>query len=317
MSFLDLAVVSGTATATYAVWLRPESAVGPLRVLLGGAFVLLLPGYALTAALFPRQETVESEASGRLAPGSLFGLERLVFAVGLSIVAVPLLSLFLNFTQWGINSQSVFLTLLWFVLVTTGVAAIRRLRVPPTERFRLPVGEVVAGLTRTGPATAVIGMLFVLSIATAGTALVSSDESQQFTEFYIMGVDDETGELVADDYPEEILPIGNAPIFVGIENREGQSTEYTVLVEFHRVQTVDGERSVTDRWQEARYETQLQAGATNGTDLRVSPPDSAAGERVRLTLLLYKGSTPENPGIDDAYRTVHIWVDVPAGGGEL
>ncbi|MDS0281586.1 DUF1616 domain-containing protein [Haloarcula onubensis] len=316
-TLLDLAVVGSIALVTYAVWLRPEVGLGPARVLVGGAFVLLLPGYALTAALFPRRQSELSGVGGRLSPGHLSGLERLVYSVGLSIVTVPLLALFLNFTQWGINSQSVVLTLLWFVLVTTGVAAVRRLRVPPAERFRLPVGSTLGGVTSAGPATALIGVLFVLTLAVAGTALVSADGGQRFTEFYILSEDDETGELVADDYPETVATNRGAPIYVGIENNEGRSTNYTVLVEFHRVSSVDGERTIDARWRQKRYEKQLAAGGANATGVRVSPPDSAAGERLRLTLLLYEGPTPENPRIDDAYRSVHIWVDVVAGGGGL
>ncbi|WP_262176614.1 DUF1616 domain-containing protein [Haloarcula laminariae] len=309
-TLLDLAVVCGIALITYAVWRRQGNPLGPARVLVGGAFVLLGPGYALTAALFPRRAS--TEAGGRV---TLSGLERVVFTVGLSIVTVPLLALFLNYTRWGITAWSVVLTLVWFVLVAAAVAAVRRLQVPPAERYRLPVGDSLAGLTNTGPATAVIGVLFVLSVAAAGTALATTDGGQRYTEFYLMTADDETGELVADDYPESLAPIETAPLYVGIENREGQSAEYTVLVEFHRVDTVDGERTVTARWREDRYETQLRAGAVNGTGLRVSPPTSAAGERLRLTLLLYKGSTGDNPRIDGAYRSVHIWITVESSGG--
>jgi uncharacterized membrane protein len=316
-TLLDLAVVCGIALTTYGAWLRPELQLGPGRILLGAAFVLLAPGYAVTAALFPRRESTLSRTGGRLAPGHLTGLERVVYAVGLSIVTVPLLALFLNFTQWGITSQSVLLALLSFILVATGMAAVRRLRVPPDERFRLPLGNAFSALTSTRPATAVIAVLFVLSLAVAGSALVTANSGQQLTEFYLLSQDEETGELVADDYPEAISPRGSAPIFVGIENREAGPTEYTVLAEFHRVNGTGDDRAVTTRWRTASYETQLGVGETNTTRLSVSPPEDGAGERLRLTLLLYTGSTPENPRIDDAYRTVHIWVDVPADGGAL
>ncbi len=309
----DLAVVCGITLVTYAVWLLPGNPLGPLRVLIGGSFVLLAPGYALTAALFPHGESAVSVTGDRV---TLSGLERVVYAVGLSIVTVPLLALFLNYTSWGITPSSVVLTLVWFVLGATVVAAVRRLRVPAAERYRLPVGDALTRLTGAGPATAVIGVLFVLSLAVAGTALATTDGGQRYTEFYLMGEDDETGELVADDYPDEIAPGNSAPVYVGIENRERRQMTYTVLVEFHRVSAVDGERRVTARWQEARYETRLRDGATNGTRVDVSPPESAAGDRLRLTVMLYRGSAGENPEIADAYRTVHVWVDVPSGGGE-
>ena len=313
-TLLDLAVVCGIALITYGIWRFQVNPLGPLRVLVGGAFVLLGPGYALTAALFPRRESTVPVTGGRL---TLSGLERLVYAVGLSIVTVPLLVLFLNYTNWGITPSSVILTLVWFVLGVTVVAAVQRLRVPPAERYRLPVGDAVTGLTSAGPATALIGVLFVLSLAVAGTALATTDGGQRYTEFYLLSQDDETGDVVADDYPEEIAPGASAPVYVGIENRERRQTEYTVLVELHRVSTVDGERTVTARWREARYQTQLRNGASNGTGVRVSPPDSTVGDRLRLTVLLYKGSPGENPRIDGAYRSVHVWVNVTSGGGEF
>ncbi|WP_324661881.1 DUF1616 domain-containing protein [Haloarcula sediminis] len=309
-TLLDLAVVCGIALLTYAGWRLQVNPAGPLRVLLGGAFVLLGPGYAVTAALFPRRAS--AVAGGRLA---LSGLERFVCTVGLSIVTVPLLVLFLNYTRWGITTSSVVLTLVWFVVAVTGLAAVRRLRVPPAERYRVTVGDALAGRTGAGPATAVIGVLFVLSLAVAGTALATTDGGQRYTEFYLMAQDDETGELVADDYPEAIAPVEAAPIYVGIENRERRQMNYTVLVEFHRVESVDGERTVTARWREERYGTQLRPGAVNGTGVRVSPPDAAAGDRLRLTLLLYRGSLEGNPRIDDAYRSVHVWITVPPSGG--
>lgn len=313
-ALLDLAVVGGIALTTYAIWRLQVNPLGPGRVVVGGAFVLLGPGYALTAALFPREESAVAGTGGRL---TLSGLERLVCALGLSIVTVPLLVLFLNYTAWGITPSSVVLTLLWFVLGVTGVAAVRRLRVPESERYRLPIGDAVTEITGTGPATAVIGALFVLSLAVAGTALATTDGGQQYTEFYLLSQDDETGDIVADDYPETISPAGSEPVYVGIENMEGRQMTYTVLVEFHRIDTADGERSVTARWREARYETQLRDGAGNGTAVRVSPPESTAGDRLRLTVLLYKGSPGEAPRIASAYRSVHVWVDVPAGGGGL
>jgi uncharacterized membrane protein len=309
-TLLDLVVVSGITLTTYLVWLLPGNPLGPLRVLVGGAFVLVLPGYVLTAVLFPGREPPLSGAAGGLAPASLSPLERLVCSVGLSLVSVPLVGLFLNYTQWGITQQSVVLALLWFVLITTALAAVRRLGVPPAERFRL---RVDSGFTRPSGATLAIAALFVLSVGVAGTALATTDGGQRLTEFYLVAQDEETGEAVAGDYPTSIAPNGSAPVYVGLENHEAQTTDYTVLVEFHRVGTVDGERTVVSRTEQKRLTTTLRPGESDRTGVRISPPASAAGEQLRLTFMLYTGDVGETPRIADAYRTVHIWVDVPGG----
>jgi len=41
------------------------------------------------------------------------------------------------------------------------------------------------------------------------------------------------------------------------------------------------------------------------------------GERLRLVYLLYKGDPPAEPTVENAYREVHLWVNVSEGtGGE-
>jgi uncharacterized membrane protein len=36
------------------------------------------------------------------------------------------------------------------------------------------------------------------------------------------------------------------------------------------------------------------------------------GERLRLTYLLYRGESPATPTVGNAYREVHLWVNVTA-----
>jgi len=306
-SLLDLAVVCGIVSVTYLAWLGDWP--GPLRVGVGALAVLSVPGYALTALLFPARRTAGDSA----ARGSLRPLERLVCAVGLSLVSVPLVVLFLNYTPGGIDSQSVVASLCVVSLSITAAAAIRRLRVPPDERFRLPVGETLARAGGADRVDVVVAALFVCTIAVAGTAVATTGE-QGVTEFYLLAEDDETGALMADDYPTAIAPNGSEPVYVGIENDEGKRLSYTVLVEFQRLGTVDGERVVRSRSELERLTTTLAHGESDRTGVRVSPPASATGERLRLTVLLYTGDVSGTPPIADAYRTTHVWVRVPGGG---
>lgn len=312
----DLLAVGSIALATYLAWLLPGNPLGPFRVPVGVAFVLLAPGYVVTAALFPARESALPDPVGRLAPAHLSHLERLVCSVGLSVVTVPLVGLYLNYTMWGVTSRSVVLSLLWFVLVVGVIGALRRFARPPGERFRVPVAASLGRLTETRRVNLVIAALFVCSVAVAGTALATSEGGERFTEFTLLSEDDETGDLAADDYPETIAPNDSAPLYVGIRNHEGETTAYTVLAEVHRFGTIDGERQITARSRVKRLNTTLGPGAYDRTGVRVSPPASAAGERVRVTFLLYRGDVGDIPPLGDAYRTVHVWVDVPAQGGD-
>jgi len=151
----------------------------------------------------------------------------------------------------------------------------------------------------------------VLSVGVAGGSLAVADEGETFTEFYLLA-ENETGALVAGDYPTELSPNETATVHVGLGNEEARPMNYTVVVEFQGFRSVDGERIVTSRTEIDRYRTSLDPGEATRTEQQFSPPAWASGDRVRLTFLLYTGDVSENPSLDDAYRTTHIWVDVPA-----
>jgi uncharacterized membrane protein len=36
------------------------------------------------------------------------------------------------------------------------------------------------------------------------------------------------------------------------------------------------------------------------------------GQRLRLAYLLYRGSPPPDPTVENAYREVHLWINVSA-----
>ena len=37
-----------------------------------------------------------------------------------------------------------------------------------------------------------------------------------------------------------------------------------------------------------------------------------AGENLRLTFLLYRGQAPQDTTVENAYRELHLWVNVSA-----
>src|SRR5438034_9957229 len=75
----------------------------PLAILL----VLFVPGYVLTAALFP--------ASYDPAKLDIDWIERIALSFGLSIAIVPLLGLLLNFTPFGILFTTFVATIAIFI----------------------------------------------------------------------------------------------------------------------------------------------------------------------------------------------------------
>lgn len=115
----DILVVVAIAVIAVAVtFLLPSNwLVGRILTL---PLVFVLPGYALTSALFTGRE---------------FGIaERLLFSLGLSLVCVILGGLLLNLTPWGLRADSWALLLGGITLGACMVTLVRRRRegIPPS-----------------------------------------------------------------------------------------------------------------------------------------------------------------------------------------
>ena len=92
------------------VLLAPNNIV---RQVLGLVFVLFLPGYAATTALFPENDQID-------------GIERVALSFGLSIAIVPLIGLALNFTPWGIRLDPILASVSAFIIGVSFVGWYRR-----------------------------------------------------------------------------------------------------------------------------------------------------------------------------------------------
>jgi hypothetical protein len=105
-------LVAVTALAIFTV---ESSSLLYVRYLLGGAFVLFLPGFMLILALYPRGEELD-------------GLERAALSVGLSLAIVPIVGLALNYTPWGIRLEPIVITLAFLVEGLAVVGVFRKYR---------------------------------------------------------------------------------------------------------------------------------------------------------------------------------------------
>jgi uncharacterized membrane protein len=143
--------------------------------------VLVLPGYALVAALFPRR--------------SLAAPERLLFIIGLSLTVSVLGGLVLNFTPWGIgpNSWAVFLTCITAASGAVGVA--RRTVQGVDAEDRQPWHQGMTADELRGPlwgAKPRTGLLFGLAalLATGALGVARFGATQQpgpeFTQLWIV-----------------------------------------------------------------------------------------------------------------------------------
>ena len=325
----DLAAVLGLVALTNLAVFLPVVRETPLRIVLGLPLVLFLPGYALIAALFP--EAGESptgpdvtddgpEAEGgpvaTLSDRGIDGIERVALSFGLSIAVVPLLGLVLNFTPWGIRLVPIMVAVSGFTISMTALAARRRRALPAEERFSVPYRQWLdAGRTELfepdSRTDAILNVVLVCSVLLAAGsvayAVTVPKEGESFSEFYLL-TENESGDLVADNYPTEFRRGESRQLTVGIGNQEHERTNYTVVVELQRVEIVDNETRVREANELRRFRPTLAHNETWHRQHTVTP--ELTGERLRLQYLLYRGepATPLNRSA--AYRELHLWVNV-------
>jgi uncharacterized membrane protein len=93
--------------------------IGYLRIVLGGIFVLFMPGFALTRALFPAKFAKKN--SGQ----NMDILDYIALSLGLSIAIVAAAGLLINFLPGGLSLISITISLFAFTIVFATVAALR------------------------------------------------------------------------------------------------------------------------------------------------------------------------------------------------
>lgn len=110
-----------TIATTTLVHTIPEDAypIVYARYILGSFFVLFLPGYSLTKALFPTKVPIPTSTK------ELDNIERLALSIGLSLALVPITGLLLNYTPWGIRLTPVTFSLLALTLTLATAALLR------------------------------------------------------------------------------------------------------------------------------------------------------------------------------------------------
>lgn len=277
----DLLAVVLIAVATLAFTLTPLADL-PVRVPLGLLMVLFVPGYALIAALFPRD-------------GDLDGIERVALSFGLSIAVVPLIGLGLNYTPWGIRLTPVVISLAIFTIIMTFAAYMRRSQLPAGEKFYVDFGgnldilkeEFTSG-DRSGLDKALTVILIISIIASVFAlvyVVVTPKQGEKFTEFYILGP-----KGMAYDYPTSVRAGNNSTVIVGVVNHEYAAVNYTMQLSLNNSSFLS--RDIT-----------LQHNET--WEKPVTYVLKKPGDSQKLEFFLYKDGNFTAP-----YRDLHLWVNV-------
>jgi uncharacterized membrane protein len=308
----DLVAVVALVLSALAATLLPFLAETPLRAVLGFAFVLLAPGYALVAALFPARPTADEDAPG--------GPARAALSVLSSVVLAAVVGGSLSLTV-GLGEPTAVVALSAVTLLLAGVALSRRRALPPADRFDVPfrswAGTVRTALTETetrGETAMNVLLVVVVVVAAAGVTYATAvpGNQERFTEFYLL-TEDADGDLVATDYPTEFTVGEPRSQYVGLTNREGETVAYTVVVQLQRVGVTDDGVVVREREELRRFTPEVSADERWLENHTVTP--TMAGDRLRLTYLLYRGAPPATPTVENANEFAYTWVNVSVANG--
>lgn len=256
-----------------------------MRAALGLSMLLFLPGYVLISALFPGKDDLE-------------GLERLTLSLGLSIVIVPFIGFALNFSPWGIRLAPLAATLTIYMIFMCVFTILRRHQLPVGEAFSISISSVYMSLRHDVTSrkseldrTLTLVLLFsiVVAAATLTYVLVTPREGEQFTEFYVLGMNG-----TAAGYPVDLEAGESGKVMLGILNHEGEAVSYTLDLRLD-----DRSLPLADE-SETIY---LEDGDKWENPISFTPED--AGEDMKLQFLLYK-----NDDLTEPYRELHMWINV-------
>ncbi len=270
------------------------------RQVLGLVFILFLPGYAATAALFPENDQIDT-------------IERVALSFGLSIAIVPLIGLGLNFTPWGIRLDPILAAVSAFIIGASLAAWYRRARLPMDERFAIVVDFKLslAGMPMIDKVLTIgIVVMLVASVVVLAWAVTTPRVGERFTQLALLGPDGK-----ATGYPGNLTVGEPATVLLSVRSFEHEQRAYTILIIITNItdnSTRAGSYGID--WTQSHDLSANVGIAQNFTLLHEESFNrtfnftvTASGE-WKLQFLLYLDGSPLTQ--TDAYREVHLWLDV-------
>ena len=300
----DLALVTVWLVASIAAIYLPVLNETPVRVVLAIPVVLFIPGYCLIAALFPKK-------------GDISLTERIILSFGVSIAIVPFVVVGLNFTPWGIQMDTIVISLFFFTLALIIIAYIRRDFLPSDTRFRMPFSAILnrirqeflpPGVSRVNQLINVILTLVMLIIIITTVYVITAPKTEEsFTEFYLLGE-----KQMANDYPDQIIAGQNYPMYIGVGNKENRDMTYTIETWLLRTEfdTVTNTSRIIAMDPNDRLSLTLADNATTIIPYNMSLKKTGYD---RVEFLLFNECVPGldvtgSDRINASYRDLHLWV---------
>ncbi|MFC6954544.1 DUF1616 domain-containing protein [Halorubellus litoreus] len=309
--FTDLVLVAGVSVLAVLAFVVP-GVPWPVEWALGLAVLVFVPGYAVVSAVFPERSSVfdDAEPAAASTPST-------AVVVALSILGSALLAGVVGVafaTLATLTFVPVAGVLAAITIVAAAVAAVRRALLAPYVR-RAPLSSgalerIWSALPGSRNQNAAFLAAGVVLVAAVGVTAAFPPASDPFTEFYVLN-ENADGDLVAEDYPSELVAGDSHTFHVGVENHENAQMQYSVVV---LAQTVGDDGTVTETRQLDAFEVSLAAGEDAVVARDVVPEQP--GENVRLVFLLYKGDAPASPGQNSADFALQVWTSVVTADNE-
>ena len=179
--------------------------------------VIFSPGYMIAAAIYPRASDLKWEL-------------RIMLSVVLSLAAISIIAVFLDFSPWGARPAIVEIATAAFVMVIGFLAYFRRNKLPLENRISLSI-EIFRPRWRVlGAAGKMLSIALALSVAAAfglvAYIVTTTPPVERFTEFYILGAGQN-----ASEYPNKIRATQVASVILGITNHEYDPYNYSIDID--------------------------------------------------------------------------------------
>lgn len=306
----DLLGVVAITFITLGVVFAPIISESPLRVVIAGVFVFIIPGYVIIAALFPESNTNTETVD----PTRIDSFERIALSTPLSLLIVAAVGLILSFSPLGFTLGSVLITLSTINIIGLIIAHHRRqtLGEQPAYTPTVEITSVIADFySRTGSSSSyssyqtvsiVIAVILILTVtAGAGYFFTMAGQGEAYTELYLLDASD-------NEYPQNMTVDETEQLRIAISNHEHHSVTYTLIGELQRVSHSNGQFRVAERQRLGENSISINSNQTWEHDDQFRP--QLQGNRLRLIYYLYQSPPPQAPATETATQEVHIWINV-------
>lgn len=309
---VDLIGLAGFAIVSPFVLVGWDPSSPVVRALFGLPLLVLAPGYAVVAAIYPHGEAPASPYGPAHSVDTLTDVERVALALGMSVLCLPLIGLAVASVD-SFAPATVVTMVSGFVVAVTVVATVRRMRLPVERRYRVGfVGRTTAvrrwlvgdGSPLELTVNVALAVAVVLAVSATGFALFAPLDGEQYTTLQLL-TEDDSGDLVAADYPDEIEPGEAIDLTVAVDNQEGESVAYLLVIQEEHVE--GGE--VVDREEHDRLEFDLADDSTGYAEPTIEPTAESGASRI-VFLLFEADEVPDEPSSENAYRHTHVWTEI-------